>query len=46
MFKKISLTMLAASMLVLPNFSSSSFAADTPITIDSGILKTIEYSSR
>ncbi|MEC0106954.1 stalk domain-containing protein [Paenibacillus taichungensis] len=39
MFKKISLTMLAASMLVLPNFSSSSFAADIPITIDSGILK-------
>ncbi|MBU5353849.1 copper amine oxidase N-terminal domain-containing protein [Paenibacillus barcinonensis] len=39
MFKKISFTMLAAYMLILPNFSSSSFAAETPITIDSGILK-------
>nr|WP_186322969.1 stalk domain-containing protein [Paenibacillus xylanexedens] len=39
MFKKISFTMLVAYMLILPNFSSSSFAADTPITIDSGILK-------
>jgi len=39
MFKKISLTMLAASMLILPSFSPSSYAAETPITIDSGILK-------
>ncbi|SEM76578.1 Copper amine oxidase N-terminal domain-containing protein [Paenibacillus sp. cl141a] len=39
MFKKISLTMLAASMFVLPNLCSSTYAADAPVTIDSGILK-------
>lgn len=39
MFKKISLTMLAVSLFVLLNLSSSNYAADAPVTIDSGILK-------
>lgn len=39
MFKKKSLTMLAVSLFVLLNLSSSNYAADAPVTIDSGILK-------
>ncbi|WP_440115607.1 stalk domain-containing protein [Paenibacillus sp. QZ-Y1] len=39
MLKKLSLTVLAASMLALPNLAQPGYAADTVNTIDSGIIK-------
>lgn len=39
MLSKLSITLLASAMLVLPTFAPSGYAADQIITIDSGILK-------